>query len=60
MFLLVLSIILFFYVPGVPFDHGYFYQVGGMLIITIIINELIIKRLHKKSDSDKKINSTVG
>ena len=54
MFLLVLSIILFFYVPGVPFDHGYFYQVGGMLILTIIVNEIIIKRLHKTNSVDIK------
>ena len=48
MFLLILSLILFFYVPGVPFDYLYFYQVGGMLLLTIIINEIIIWNLHRK------------
>ena len=50
MILLVLSLILFFYVPGIPFNYSYFYQVGGMLALTIIINEIIIYRLHKKEN----------
>ncbi|HJO95530.1 MAG TPA: APC family permease [Victivallales bacterium] len=49
MILLILSLILFFYVPGVPFDYSYFYQVGSGLIITIVVNELIIRYLHRKN-----------
>ncbi|MCP4180527.1 MAG: APC family permease [bacterium] len=54
MFLLIISLILFFYVPGVPFDYSYFYQVGFCLIITIVINELIISHLHNKKQRQFK------
>ncbi len=50
MLILILSIFLFFYVPGVPFDFPYFYQVGSMLFLTIIINEVIIRHLHKNKE----------
>ena len=55
--LIIASLILFFYVPGIPFDKQYFYQVGGILFITILTSEIIIKRLHKNPPKQKLKNA---
>ena len=48
MSVLILVLILFFYVPGMPFDFSYLLNVGLPLFIIFLINEVIIRKLHKK------------
>ncbi len=49
MLILILSLVLFFYIPGVPFNFEYFWQVGLPLLAVILLNEIIIKKLHKSN-----------
>ena len=54
--ILILSLILFFWVPGVEFDKVYFYQVGGGVILSLLIGEILIYKLHKKEYLNAKEN----
>jgi hypothetical protein len=44
MLLLIGGVITFFWVPGVPFDWSYFWQVGTGIGIAIAIGEIYIYR----------------
>ncbi|MCY4330180.1 MAG: amino acid permease, partial [Endozoicomonadaceae bacterium] len=49
-FLLMAVLVLFFYVPGVPFNYPYFYRVGGMLLLTAIVGEIVIWKVHRNKN----------
>ncbi|MEM8564454.1 MAG: APC family permease [Pseudomonadota bacterium] len=40
--ILILGILFFFYVPGFDFDLGYFRNVGGGILIALIVGEILI------------------
>ncbi|MCP4180531.1 MAG: APC family permease [bacterium] len=46
MVILIISLVLFFYIPGIPFDFEYFWQVGVPLLAVVLLNEIIIKKIH--------------
>jgi amino acid transporter len=46
---LLMGILFFFYVPGVPFNKSYFINVGGGILITLIIGEIVIYKAQKEN-----------
>jgi len=45
--LLILGVVFFFYVPGVEFDKDYFRNVGGGILVALIIGEILIRKAAK-------------
>ncbi len=45
--LLILGVIFFFYVPGTSFDPDYFRNVGGGILVALIIGEVLIFKAKK-------------
>jgi amino acid transporter len=50
-FILALSILLFFWIPGEPLDVTYVMKVGVGLIITLLIGEILVRKNVNKSPS---------
>jgi len=51
-FILALSILLFFWIPGEPLDVTYVMQVGTGLFITLLIGEILVRKNVHKDPSD--------
>lgn len=51
--IVIITVIFFFWVPGVPFDTSYFYAVGGGVLIAIIIGAILIERLESRRRKEK-------
>lgn len=52
-FILALSILLFFWIPGEPLDVTYVMQVGVGLIITLLIGEILVRKNANKSPTSE-------
>ena len=52
-FILALSILLFFWVPGEPLDITNILQVGLGLLITLIIGEILVRKSEKSNQQHK-------
>lgn len=50
------AIALFFWVPGSPFDFTLLLQVGGSVIITLIIGEVLVRLGEKAKQSEQQAN----
>ena len=53
LFILALSILLFFWVPGAPVDVTYIMQVGVGLLITLTIGEVLVRQNVNNSQQHK-------
>ena len=52
LFILLMGITFFFYVPGYPFDTSYFTHVGSGVLITLLVGELVIHLAKKERRHD--------